>query len=105
MLSSLYSYGEIAYIGGGFGVGIHNTLAAAAWGLPVVFGSKYQKFQEAKDLITLGGGFTINNQQELNIVFDKLITEPEFRKVAGEKAKNYVAQNTGATEIIMEAIF
>lgn len=105
MLSSLYSYGEIAYIGGGFGVGIHNTLEAAAWGLPVVFGSNYQKFQEAKDLISLGGGFTIANQQELNSVFDKLLNEPELRKNAGEKAKNYVAQNTGATNVIMKTFF
>ncbi len=105
MLSSLYSYGEIAYIGGGFGVGIHNTLEAAAWGLPVIFGSNYQKFQEAKDLIAVGGGFTITNQKELNSIFDHLINEPKLRKEAGEKARNYVAQNTGATAVIMKAIF
>ncbi|HTN19048.1 MAG TPA: glycosyltransferase N-terminal domain-containing protein [Pelobium sp.] len=105
MLSSLYSYGEIAYIGGGFGVGIHNTLEAAAWGLPVVFGKNYQKFQEAKDLVSIGGGFTIANQQELNSIFNRLINESEFRKEAGEKAKNYVAKNTGATAVIMETIF
>lgn len=105
MLSSLYSYGEIAYIGGGFGVGIHNTLEAAAWGLPVVFGSNYQKFQEAKDLISVGGGFAVANQQELNSAFNKLITQPEFREKAGESAKSYVAQNIGATAVIMETIF
>lgn len=105
MLSSLYSYGDIAYIGGGFGVGIHNTLEAAAWGLPVVFGSNYKKFQEAKDLIVNGGGFTIANQQELKAIFDKLINEPEFRIDAGLKAKNYVAVNIGATKIIMEYVF
>lgn len=105
MLSSLYSYGEIAYIGGGFGVGIHNTLEAAAWGLPVVFGNNYRKFQEAKDLIAVGGGFTIANQQELNSIFDRLINEPEFRNEAGDKAKSYVAQNTGATAVIMREIF
>lgn len=105
MLSSLYSYGEVAYIGGGFGVGIHNTLEAAAWGLPVVFGGNYQKFQEAKDLITIGGGFTIANQQDLNSVFDKLLNETEFRKEAGEKARTYVSNHTGATKAIMKAIF
>lgn len=105
MLSSLYSYGEIAYIGGGFGVGIHNTLEAAAWGLPVVFGKNHQNFQEAKDLISVGGGFTIANQQDLNLVFDSLITKPKLRREAGEKAKSYVAQNTGATAVIMEKIF
>ncbi len=105
MLSSLYSYGEVAYIGGGFGDGIHNTLEAAAWGLPVIFGSNYQNFQEAKDLITVGGGFTIANQQEFNAVFDKLVDKQEFRRDAGEKAKIYVAQNTGATEVIIKKIF
>ncbi|HET8829379.1 MAG TPA: glycosyltransferase N-terminal domain-containing protein [Pelobium sp.] len=105
MLSSLYSYGEVAYIGGGFGTGIHNTLEAAAWGLPVVFGSNYRKFQEAQDLIAVGGGFTIANLQELNLIFDKLVNQPEFRKEAGKKAKNYVANNTGATAVIMEKIF
>ena len=105
MLSSLYSYGEIAYIGGGFGVGIHNTLEAAAWSLPVVFGPNYQKFQEAKDLIELGGGFTIADQQSLDHIFDELIKSSEFRANAGQKAKQYVAQNTGATALIMEKIF
>lgn len=105
MLSSLYSYGDIAYIGGGFGVGIHNTLEAAAWGLPVVFGSNFQKFQEAKDLIVNGGGFTIANQQELDTTFDKLIDKSEFRKEAGLKAKNYVAENTGATATIIKSVF
>ncbi|WP_017256846.1 3-deoxy-D-manno-octulosonic acid transferase [Pedobacter arcticus] len=105
MLSSLYSYGEIAYIGGGFGVGIHNTLEAAAWGLPVVFGSKYQKFQEAKDLIAVGGGFTITDQEDLDSVFDKLIEQAGFRMEAGEKAKSYVTHNTGATAVIMGRIF
>lgn len=105
MLSSLYSYGEIAYIGGGFGVGIHNTLEAAAWGLPVVFGSNYHKFQEAKDLIAIGGGFSVSNQQALNSVFDQLISNDKFRAAAGEKAKNYVAENTGATAAIMREIF
>ncbi len=105
MLSSLYTYGEVAYIGGGFGAGIHNTLEAAAWGLPVVFGSNYQKFQEAKDLIAVGGGFTIANQPELNSTLDQLINKLEFRAEAGEKAKSYVAQNTGATAVIMAKIF
>ncbi|MBU1373546.1 MAG: 3-deoxy-D-manno-octulosonic acid transferase [Bacteroidetes bacterium] len=105
MLSSLYNYGEIAYIGGGFGAGIHNTLEAAAWGLPVIFGANYQKFQEAKDLIKLTGGFTISNQTDLNTILDKLIHHPETRISAGKIASDYVAKNTGATEIIMDAIF
>ena len=61
MLSSLYQYAKLAYIGGGFGTGIHNTLEAAAWEMPVIFGPNYQKFQEAKDLIAIGAGFSQNS--------------------------------------------
>lgn len=105
MLSSLYFYGEIALIGGGFGVGIHNTLEAAAWGLPVIFGPKYQKFQEAKDLVQLRGGFTIANQNDLNKILDEMLANQEFRNLSGDIAKNYVAKNTGATAIILKHIF
>jgi 3-deoxy-D-manno-octulosonic-acid transferase len=105
MLSSLYPYGEIAYIGGGFGAGIHNTLEAAAWGMPVVFGTNYQKFQEAKDLIALEAGFSIANQQELNHILNKLNTDIDYLKQAGWKAKTYVEKNIGATKIIMDKVF
>lgn len=105
MLSSLYSYGELAYIGGGFGVGIHNTLEAAAWGLPVVFGPNYQKFQEAKDLIAFGGGFSVKTQNELNQVFNVLVNDKEDRAKAGAIAKEYVAAHTGASAQIMAKIF
>ncbi len=105
MLSSLYPYGEIAYIGGGFGAGIHNTLEAAAWGMPVVFGPKYQKFQEAKDLINIGAGFTISNQQELNTTLDRLTKDKTQREESARKAKKYVDENVGATKIIMEKVF
>jgi 3-deoxy-D-manno-octulosonic-acid transferase len=105
MLSSLYSYGEIAYIGGGFGAGIHSTLEAAAWGLPVIFGPNHQKFQEAKDLIRIKGGFNITNQTSLNSVLDKLIHHHEIRIESGEISADYVAKNTGATKIIMQYIF
>lgn len=105
MLSSLYAYGDFAYIGGGFGAGIHNTLEAAAWGLPVVFGSNYHQFNEAKELISKGGGFSIDNQGELNKVFGMLVHQDDKRTNAGSIAKEYVAQNTGATEVIMHTIF
>lgn len=105
MLSSLYAYGEIAYIGGGFGAGIHNTLEAAAWGLPVLFGPNHQKFQEAKDLITHKAGFTFHHQSSLNTILDLLMNHEDSRKKAGEIASNYVAKNTGATKKIMEFIF
>ena len=105
MLSSLYHYGEIAYIGGGFGAGIHNTLEAAAWGLPVIFGPKYDKFQEAKDLIKELAGFSIQDSEQLNAILNKLVTDEAYLTTCGNNAKNYVARNTGATKIIIDAIF
>ena len=105
MLSSLYAYGEIAFIGGGFGTGIHNTLEAAAWGLPVIFGTNYNKFQEAKDLVELQGGFKVANQNELNTIINQLMSSEDYRKQSGEIAKNYISKNTGATAIIMKHIF
>lgn len=101
MLSSLYYYADISYIGGGFGVGIHNTLEAATYGKPVIFGPKYEKFQEAIDLITLMGGFSISNYEELKQVFVSLLHE-SFLKESGDAAKKYVQQRAGATQIIMK---
>jgi 3-deoxy-D-manno-octulosonic-acid transferase len=102
LLSSLYAYGTIAYIGGGFGKGIHNTLEAAAYGLPVIFGPNYQKFQEAKDLIELKAGFSISNHAELNNCFKLL--QADTHKKAGKQAKAYVDSHTGATAQILEKI-
>lgn len=101
ILSSLYYYADITYIGGGFGVGIHNTLEAATYGKPVIFGPKYEKFQEAVDLITLMGGFSISNYEELKQVFMSLLDE-SFLKKSGNAAKKYVQQRAGATQIIMK---
>jgi len=103
MLSSLYQYGDIAYIGGGFGVGIHNTLEAAAFGLPVIFGPNYAKFKEALDLIELHAGFSMANEAELKVVTSGLVKNDTY-KVAGEKAKAYVEGHTGATAIIINHI-
>ena len=100
ILSSLYQYGSIAYIGGGFGAGIHNTLEAAAFGLPLIFGPNYEKFREAKDLISQGGAKSINNLIQLQKVFEYLTTHQE----AGDICKYYVRQNTGATEKIVQII-
>ena len=102
LLSSLYAYGTIAYIGGGFGKGIHNTLEAAAFGLPVIFGPRYEKFQEAKDLIEAKAGYSISNQAELNSYFKLLQADTE--NTAGAKAKAYVDSHTGATAQILEKI-
>jgi len=104
MLSSLYQYGEVAYIGGGFGVGIHNTLEAAAFGLPVMFGPNYSRFKEAQDLVNLQAGFSINNADELQIVVDKLIVDADYRYKASTIARQYVAKSKGATEMIMQSI-
>ena len=101
MLSSLYYYADITYIGGGFGTGIHNTLEAAAYGKPVVFGPKYEKFQEAVDLITLMAGFSISNYDELYEVFTVLQDERRRAKI-GLSAAEYVKQRAGATQIIMK---
>ncbi|MGN6395760.1 MAG: 3-deoxy-D-manno-octulosonic acid transferase [Mucilaginibacter sp.] len=104
MLSSLYQYGDIAYIGGGFGAGIHNTLEAAAFGLPVIFGPEYSKFKEAKDLIVLQAGFSINNAAELKNIVTKLTSDAGFYITACSRAKEYVLQNTGATQKITSYI-
>lgn len=103
MLSSLYNYADITYIGGGFGAGIHNTLEAATYGKPIIFGPRYEKFQEAIDLLTLGAAFAIANTTELEQVFGYLSAESN-RKTAGDSAANYVQQRAGATQIIMKYI-
>jgi len=100
ILSSIYRYGNVAYIGGGFGVGIHNTLEAAVYGVPVVFGPTYQKFREARELIKLGGAFSIANYESLENQLDALFTDKLAGKIAGE----YVTKNTGATEKIIHAL-
>jgi 3-deoxy-D-manno-octulosonic-acid transferase len=103
MLSSLYQYGCIAYIGGGFGSGIHNTLEAAAFGLPILFGPNYYKFQEAKDMIDLGAAFSIKNISEFEIVFDKMGKE-DYLTRCERTAKAYVKNHTGATARIIQHI-
>ena len=104
MLSSIYQYGKIAYIGGGFGVGIHNTLEAAAFGLPILFGPNYQKFAEAKDLIKIKAAFTFANLNELLSAFEKLKTDNVFCANAGNKAKVYVERHIGASQKIIDFV-
>ncbi|GAC1308125.1 MAG: glycosyltransferase N-terminal domain-containing protein [Mucilaginibacter sp.] len=104
MLSSLYKYGNIAYIGGGFGAGIHNTLEAAAFGLPVIFGPNYSRFKEAKDLVVSKTGFSINDEKELMGITDTLIEDEAFYSAVCKKASRYVEENTGATETIIQSI-
>lgn len=104
LLSAIYRYGNIAYIGGGFGVGIHNTLEAAVYGMPVIFGPKYQKFNEAVQLIKTGGAFSIQNGMELKDLLNSLIKNPAITKTAGQKALDYVYSQLGATDIIIKEL-
>ena len=104
LLSSIYRYGEVAYIGGGFGVGIHNTLEAAVYGIPVVFGPKYQKFMEAKQLIEAQGAFSISNNEELGSLFDRFLTDEHFHRETGSNAGFYVTNNAGATDKVLSMI-
>ena len=101
LLSSLYKYGNIAYIGGGFGVGIHNILEAAVFGKPVVFGPKYKKFKEAVDLIKLKGAFSVNNYTEFEQQFNKLLTNDIYLKETSAKAKDFVNSNAGAVNLVL----
>jgi 3-deoxy-D-manno-octulosonic-acid transferase len=103
MLSSLYRYADIAYIGGGFGAGIHNILEAATFGLPVVFGPNYRKFREAADLAAAGGAFPVNNFGDLKSRFDKLLENLQYKE-AGKISKEYVIKNQGATLKILDII-
>ena len=104
MLSSIYRYGTIAYIGGGFGAGIHNTLEAAVYGIPVLFGPRYQKFKEARDLIKVGGGFSISSKEEFTDEMDELLTNQQTLATAGKSAGNFVSGNAGATEQILKEV-
>lgn len=98
LLSSVYQYAEIAYIGGGFGAGIHNTLEAAAFGLPVIFGPEYGKFQEAKDLLASGAAISISSAEDLSAAFEKLQKDED----AGVRAGKYVQDKKGATAQVMK---
>jgi len=101
MLSRLYRYGEFAYVGGGFGKGLHNILEAACYGLPIFFGNRnYEKFQEAVDLINLGGAFEVSNYEDLKEKYE-MLNMPESFLLACEVTKQYVVENLGATEKIM----
>ncbi len=104
-LSSIYKYGDMAYIGGGFGVGIHNTLEAAVYGMPVVFGPNHQAFREALGLIEAKGGFPINNSADYNNIMSRFMADSMALEEAGKLAGAYVKENSGASETIFSAIF
>lgn len=102
ILSNLYQYCDIAYIGGGFGVGIHNTLEAATFGKPICFGTNYHKFQEAIDLINLKAAYSICNQEELKQVLETLLNNEKIYNQSAEASKDYVKTKIGACKKIIE---
>lgn len=104
LLSSMYNYGDVAYIGGGFGVGIHNTLEAAVWNMPVIFGPNNKKFQEAQGLLKSGGGFEINTYENFSGFMSSLMNDETFLKQAGDKAGAFVAHLAGATDKVLASV-
>lgn len=101
LLSSLYQYGDIAYIGGGFGKGIHNLPEAAVFGIPVLFGPNYHKFNEAFELINCKGGASISSAEDLYKQVSQFLKDDVFRKQCGDSAKNYIYTTSGATDKIL----
>jgi len=104
ILSHLYQYATLAYIGGGFGVGIHNILEAATFGNPVIFGPNFEKFQEARDLLRLGGAFSISSEIEFRNIIEQLISDVEFLSQASQIALQYIDDSKGATSQIIEFV-
>lgn len=101
LLSRIYQYGQVAYIGGGFGKSIHNILEAATWGVPVLFGPQHEKFDEARALIELGGAFEVQNSQDIKAKITNWQKYPDQLKEAQNIARNFVADKAGATKMIM----
>jgi len=105
MLSSLYQYAEYAFIGGSYGKGLHNILEAATFGMPIFFGDKsYQRFQEATDLIELGGAFSVSSTENLTVLYNNLKKSESKRATVAKICQKYVIENTGATTQIMEVV-
>ena len=104
LLSSIYHYGTVSYVGGGFGVGIHNVLEAAVWDIPVVFGPNNKHFQEAQGLMLVQGGFEINDYQSFRDLMMRFETDASFLQNAGENAGAFVKSRAGATAKVMENV-
>ena len=102
ILSQLYQYARFVYIGGGFGVNIHNIQEPVSFGCPVMFGPKYKSFKEAVDLVGLGGAFSVNNAAEMTSVFNRLMTDGDFYAKASDTCRNYLDSQVGATESILK---
>lgn len=104
LLSSIYHYGEVSYIGGGFGVGIHNTLEAAVWNIPVIFGPNNKKFREAQGLLQAKGGYEITNASDFAGIMNKFISDEATLAEAGNQAGKYVQSLAGATDKILSKV-
>ena len=104
LLSSIYHYADVTYVGGGFGVGIHNTLEAAVWDVPVIFGPNNEKFQEAQGLKACEGGFEITNHEDFERLMNRFESDADYLKNAGQQAGNYVKQLSGATKRILSDV-
>lgn len=104
LLSNLYQYADVAFIGGGFGAGIHNILEAVAFGVPVIFGPNHQKFPEAAEIVEQGGGFSVADVNDFKKVMDLLLSDPMVLKMASMTCKNFVQGRRGATERILDAV-
>jgi 3-deoxy-D-manno-octulosonic-acid transferase len=104
LLTKIYSYANAVYIGGGFKTGLHNTLEAATFGVPIVIGPEFSKFKEAVDLVNLNGCISVSNQEEFSSIFDRLKNDQAFRESTGKINSEYIQQNKGATKKIMNYI-
>ena len=104
LLSSVYRYADVAYVGGGFGVGIHNLLEAAVWGTPVFFGPNNARFQEAQELKACGGGIEITSAESFRTEMDSLLADTAALQARGSAAGEYVRSHAGATEAIIKVI-
>lgn len=105
LLSSIYRYADLAYIGGGFGVGIHNTLEAAIYGMPVIFGPNYLKFNEATTMVKLEVAYPVTNYDQLSSVLDTLLSDKSKREAIAARCNRYTQENLGATQTIMGLVF
>jgi 3-deoxy-D-manno-octulosonic-acid transferase len=105
ILSSIYKYADVAYIGGGFGVGIHNTLEAAIFGMPILFGPNYLKFQEAVNMVNLGIAFPVSEYASLEKSLSLFLNDDETRAKISEKCIEFTKQNLGATSVILNKVF
>lgn len=104
ILTHVYAYADIAYVGGGFKTGLHNILEPATYGIPVVIGPKYDKFQEAIDLVALGSCLVVDSTEEFAQTLNQLITETNYRKELGSKNKEFILRSKNATKVVMEFI-